>query len=211
MYDYLRDPTAIYEKSFATIAAEADFSGMDEATQTVATRIIHACGMPEILPDLDISEGFTDKAAQALASGAPILSDCEMVTHGIIRRFLTSGNNVICTLNSKAVPDMARDLGTTRSAAAIELWQEHLDGAVAVFGNAPTALFHLLELLAKTEARPAAIVGLPVGFVGAAESKAALAKNSFGVSYLTLHGRRGGSAMAAATVNGLASLAKERK
>ncbi len=210
MYDYLRDPAAIYEKSFATIAAEADFSGMDEATQTVATRIIHACGMPEILPDLDISEGFVGRATEALASGAPILSDCEMVTHGIIRRFLPAENQVICTLNDSAIPDMAKKLGTTRSAAAIELWRDRLDGAVAVFGNAPTALFHLLELLSKSSSKPAAIIGLPVGFVGAAESKAALAENNLSIPYLTLHGRRGGSAMAAATVNGLSGLVKDR-
>lgn len=209
MYDYLRDPAAIYEKSFATIEAETDFSGMDEATKSVATRIIHACGMPEILEDLDISDGFVDSACKALAAGAPILSDCEMVTHGIIRRFLSANNPVICTLNETTVPGLAAELGTTRSAAAIELWKEPIQGAVAVFGNAPTALFHLLEMLENLAVRPAAVIGLPVGFVGAAESKTALAGNSLGLPYLTLHGRRGGSAMAAATVNGLASLAKD--
>ncbi|WP_373085239.1 precorrin-8X methylmutase [Sneathiella sp.] len=207
MYDYLRDPKSIYEKSFSTIRAETDFTGMARDMQSIATRIIHACGMPEILPDLAYSEGVAAAAVAAIREGAPILSDCEMVTHGIIRRLLPANNDVICTLNNAEVPVNAQRLKTTRSAAAIELWIERLAGAVVVFGNAPTALFHLLELLEAGAPKPAAIFAFPVGFVGAAESKDALIRSAIGVPFITIRGRKGGSAMAAAAVNAAASLA----
>ncbi|PHQ66329.1 MAG: precorrin-8X methylmutase [Sneathiella sp.] len=206
MFDYLRDPKSIYEKSFSTIKAEANFARFDAATEVIATRIIHACGMPEILDDIVFSDGFADAARTALASGAPILSDCEMVTHGIIRRMLPAANAVICTLNHEGVPETATKMKTTRSAAAIELWRPHLDGAIAVFGNAPTALFHLLEMLEAGAPKPAAILGFPVGFVGAAESKTALAASDLGIPFITVQGRKGGSAMAAAALNGISSL-----
>jgi len=206
MFDYLRDPQSIYDKSFATIKAEADFAGFDPATEVVATRIIHACGMPEILQDIAYSDDFAVAARDALLAGAPILSDCEMVTHGIIRRMLPTENEVICTLNNDVVPENAAKMKTTRSAAAIELWRPRLDGAIAVFGNAPTALFHLLEMLEAGAPKPAAILGFPVGFVGAAESKEALAASNLGIPFITVQGRKGGSAMAAAALNGISSL-----
>jgi len=209
MYDYLRVPQAIYDKSFATIKQEADFSGLSEPMRSIGTRIIHACGMPEILSELSFSDDFPEAAVLALQNGAPVLSDCEMVTHGVIRRFLPVNNSVICTLNKSTVPALATELQTTRSAAAIELWREHLDGSIAVFGNAPTALFHLLEILEQGAPKPAAILGFPVGFVGAAESKKALAESTLNIPYITLLGRKGGSAMAAATVNAIARLAGE--
>ena len=207
MYDYLRDPAAIYEESFATIKREADFAGMDAAIQTVATRIIHACGMPEILPELAYHPDVTNGAISALRTSAPIFCDCEMVTHGIIRRFLPAGNDVICTLNNAKTPGIAAKNATTRSAAAVDLWLEGLESSVAVFGNAPTALFHLLEQLEQGAPKPAAILAFPVGFVGAAESKQALIDSQINVPYITLRGRKGGSAMAAAALNALASLA----
>ena len=209
MYDYLRAPQAIYEKSFATIRQEADFSGMSDPMQSIATRIIHACGMPEILSELSFSDEFSEAAVLALQNGAPVLSDCEMVTHGVIKRFLPANNSVICTLNQSVVPTLANELQTTRSAAAIELWREQLGGSIAVFGNAPTALFHLLEILNQGSPKPAAILGFPVGFVGAAESKKALAESTLNIPYITLLGRKGGSAMAAAAVNAVARLAGE--
>jgi precorrin isomerase len=211
MFDYLRDPQSIYDKSFATIRAEADFSGFDALTEVVATRIIHACGMPEILADISYSPNVVEAVVTALQNGVPILSDCEMVTHGIIRRMLPKHNEVICTLNNDSVPKLALSLQTTRSAAAIELWKENLGGAIAVFGNAPTALFHLLELLRDGAPKPAAILGFPVGFVGAAESKEALTKHHCDVPYITVLGRKGGSAMAAAALNGFSSLTKDTK
>ncbi|USG62301.1 precorrin-8X methylmutase [Sneathiella marina] len=209
MYDYLRAPQAIYEKSFATIRQEVDFSGMSDPMRSIATRIIHACGMPEILNELSFDDKVAEAAVAALRGGAPILSDCEMVTHGIIKRFLPKNNSVICTLNQPDVPTRAAEMHTTRSAAAIELWREHLEGSVAVFGNAPTALFHLLEIMEKGAPKPAAILGFPVGFVGAAESKTALAESTLNIPFVTLLGRKGGSAMAAAAVNAIARLAGE--
>ena len=208
MYDYIRDPDAIYEKSFATVKAETDFSNMDSSIVTMVTRVIHACGMPEIMDDLAWHPDMTSACKDALMQGRPILSDCEMVTHGIIRKFLPSNNDVICTLNKAEVPALAKELGTTRSAAAIEFWKPHLDGAIAVFGNAPTALFHLLEMLESGGPRPAAVFGFPVGFVGAAESKEALALNEMDIPFFTLKGRKGGSAMAAAALNGAATLCR---
>ncbi|MEH6402149.1 MAG: precorrin-8X methylmutase [Sneathiella sp.] len=208
MYDYIRDPEAIYEKSFATVDAEADLSHMDKSLRKMVTRIIHSCGMPDIVDDIAYSDDIADSCTQALMKGCPILSDCEMVTHGIIRKFLPKENAVICTLNNDDVPALSKSLGTTRSAAAIEHWVSNLEGAIAVFGNAPTALFHLLELLEKGAPRPAAILGFPVGFVGAAESKEALAISDLGIPFMTLKGRRGGSAMAAAAVNGASTLCR---
>ena len=191
--DYLRDPKAIYARSFAIIRQEADFSGLPTDSEAVVTRIIHACGMPEIAGDLRISEDFCKAAATAMQSGRPILVDAEMVRQGIIGKSL----NVICTLNDASAN------GTTRSAAAVELWRPHLDGALVAIGNAPTALFALLEMIDAGAPRPAAIVGFPVGFVGAAESKEELHRNPRGIPYATLLGRRGGSAMAAAVINAL--------
>lgn len=208
MYDYIRDPDAIYAKSFATVEAETDFSGLDASQITMITRVIHACGMPEIKEDLAWDPDIASVCKEALLKGCPILSDCEMVTHGIIKKFLPASNEVICTLNKPNVPALAKELGTTRSAAAIELWKPHLEGAIAVFGNAPTALFHLLEMLEAGGPRPAAILGFPVGFVGAAESKEALALNDLGIPFFTLKGRKGGSAMAAAALNGAATLCR---
>jgi precorrin-8X/cobalt-precorrin-8 methylmutase len=196
---YLRDPAAIYQRSFETIRAEADFSRLPADAEPVATRVIHACGMTEILADLRISEDFTAAAKAALAAKRPVLVDAEMVRHGIIDRSL----DVICTLNDPRAREIGLATGTTRSAAAVELWRPHLDGAIAVIGNAPTALFALLEMIDAGAPRPAAIVGFPVGFVGAAESKDELHANPRGIPYATLLGRRGGSAMAAAVVNAL--------
>lgn len=209
MYDYLRDPAAIYEESFATIEREANFSGFDVATVKIATRIIHACGMPEILPDLAYHPGLSRAGISALRSGAPVFCDCEMLTHGVIRRLLPANNDVICTLNEDGMPELAASLKTTRSAAAVDLWLDRLAGAVTVFGNAPTALFHLLERLETGAPKPAAILAFPVGFVGAAESKEALIASSLDIPFITLRGRKGGSAMAAAALNALAGLARE--
>ncbi len=201
--DYLHDPDAIYAASFATIRAEADFSRIPGDLERLAERVIHACGMVDLLADLAWSQGAGAAGRKALAAGAPILVDAEMVAHGIIRRFLPRDNAVICTLNDPAVPALAKELGTTRSAAAVELWRDRLEGAVVAIGNAPTALFHLLELVAKGGPRPALVLGFAVGFVGAAESKQALAAS--GLSHVVVHGRRGGSAMAAGAVNALAA------
>lgn len=209
MYDYIRDPDAIYEKSFATVKAETDFSNMNAALETMVTRVIHSCGMPEIMDDIAYHPDIANACREALLNGCTILSDCEMVTHGIIRKFLPAGNEVICTLNNEEVPAMAKSIGTTRSAAAIELWKPHLEGAITVFGNAPTALFHLLEMLEAGAPRPAAILGFPVGFVGAAESKEALTLSDLNIPFLTLKGRKGGSAMAAAAVNGASTLCRK--
>jgi len=197
--DYLRDPAAIYRRSFEIIRAEADFSELPADAEEVATRIIHACGMPEIASDLRISSTFVGAAKAALAAGCPVLVDAEMVRHGIIDRKAS----VICTLNDPRARDIGIATGTTRSAAAVELWREHLSGSVVVIGNAPTALFALLEMIDAGAPKPAAIIGFPVGFVGAVESKDALHANPRGIPYATLLGRKGGSAMAAAVVNAL--------
>jgi precorrin-8X/cobalt-precorrin-8 methylmutase len=196
---YLRDPAQIYRRSFEIIRAEADFSGLPPEAEAVATRIIHACGMPEIAEDLRITPGFVPAARQALALGKPVLVDAEMVRHGIIGSAL----NVICTLNDPRAREIGVASGTTRSAAAVALWRDHLEGAVAVIGNAPTALFALLEMIDSGAPKPAAIIAFPVGFVGAAESKDELHANPRGVPYATLLGRRGGSAMASAAINAL--------
>ena len=203
-YDYIRDGAAIYRKSFGIIRAEADLGRFDPYEERVAVRIIHACGMVEAAADIVFSPGAVAAAKTALAAGAPILCDARMVADGITRKRLPADNAVICTLNDPRVPDLAQQLGTTRTAAAVELWRDRLAGAVVAIGNAPTALFHLLELIDRGGPRPAAIIGMPVGFVGAAESKEALLADGR-VPALVVRGRKGGSAMAAAAVNALAS------
>ena len=203
MIDYLRDPNAIYAQSFATIRAEADLAGLGDDMQDVAIRMIHACGMVEIAPHIRASEDVVERIEFALVERAPILCDCEAVRAGIIERYLHH-NELIVTLNDPAVPALAKRLGTTRSAAAIELWRERLAGAIVVIGNAPTALFHLLEMLDAGAPKPAGIIATPVGFVGAEESKAELALDIHGVPFMTLLGRRGGSAIAAAALNAIA-------
>jgi len=205
LYDYERDPSAIYRQSFATVRAEASLDLVPEDMEPVAIRLIHACGMTDIVTDLMCSDDAVRAGRDALAQGAPIFTDVEMVANGIIRSRLPAGNDVLCTLNDARVPALARDLGTTRSAAAVELWRDRVEGSVVAIGNAPTALFQLLETIAAGGPKPAVILGFPVGFVGAAESKQALAENPFGLSYVALNGRRGGSAMAAAAVNALAA------
>src|SRR5262245_2923659 len=203
-HDYLRDGAAIYERSCAIIRAEADLARCSAEEAEIAVRMIHACGQVEAAQFIEISPGLVGAARGALQRGAPILCDAEMVAHGVTRARLPAKNAVVCTLRDTEIPDLAAKLGTTRSAAALELWRDRLDGAVVAIGNAPTALFRLLEMLEAGAPRPAAILGIPVGFVGAAESKEALAANSFGVPYLIVRGRIGGSAMTAAAVNALA-------
>lgn len=200
---YLKDGAAIYRRSFATIRAEADLAGLPPDVERVAVRMIHACGMVDLVADLAYSPDVVAKAHAALVAGAPILCDAQMIASGVTRRRLPADNDVLCTLSDPRVPVLAEELGTTRSAAALELWGDRLAGAVVAIGNAPTALFRLLELLDAGAPHPAAILGLPVGFVGAAESKVAVAEHK--VPYLVVHGRRGGSAMAVAAVNAIAS------
>jgi precorrin-8X/cobalt-precorrin-8 methylmutase len=202
---YERDGAAIYRASFATIREEADLARLPAALERVAVRMVHACGMTDLVDDLAWSQDFAPAATAALAGGAPVLCDAAMVAAGITRSRLRAGNDVVCTLGDPRVPGLAARLGTTRSAAAVELWRDRLGGALVAVGNAPTALFHLLELVAAGAPRPAAVVGVPVGFVGAAESKAALAGSPLRLPYLVVAGRRGGSALASAAVNALAS------
>jgi precorrin-8X/cobalt-precorrin-8 methylmutase len=201
---YLRDGAAIYEKSFAIIRAEADLSGFSAAEAEVAVRMIHACGQVEAARMIAFGHGLVAAARAALMAGAPILCDAAMVAQGITRARLPADNEVICTLRDARVAALAENLGTTRSAAALELWGDKLAGSVVAIGNAPTALFRLLEMLAAGAPKPAAILGIPVGFVGAAESKEALAADRHGVPWLIVRGRMGGSAMTAAAVNALA-------
>jgi precorrin-8X/cobalt-precorrin-8 methylmutase len=201
---YLRDGAAIYERSFAIIREEADLSRFSAEEAEIAVRMIHASGQVSVAESIHFALGLITAAREALKRGAPILCDAEMVAHGITRARLPSRNEVICSLRDRQVPGLAARLGTTRSAAALELWRDKLEGAVVAIGNAPTALFRLLEVLEEGAAKPAAILGVPVGFVGAAESKEALAANPHGVPYLIVRGRIGGSAMAAAAVNALA-------
>ena len=203
-YDYLRDPAAIYERSFALIEAEADLVRFPPEMRKLALRLAHAAGDTAILDDLAWSENSVAAGKQALAVGAPILVDSRMVAAGIIGGRLPGKSDIICTLGDPRVGDLARRLETTRSAAAVELWRPHLSGAVVAIGNAPTALFHLLEMIAEGASRPALVLGFPVGFVGAAEAKAALAEFGDGLDFIALRGRRGGSALAAAAVNALA-------
>jgi precorrin-8X/cobalt-precorrin-8 methylmutase len=201
---HLRDGAAIYERSFAIIRAEAELSRFSTEEADVAVRIIHACGLVEAARHIVFGRDLVAAARAALTHGAPILCDAEMVAHGITRARLPARNDVVCALRDARVPALAEKLGTTRSAAALELWADRLAGAVVAIGNAPTALFRLLELLDGGAPKPAAILGIPVGFVGAAESKDALAEDSRDVPFLIVRGRMGGSAMAAAAVNGLA-------
>jgi precorrin-8X/cobalt-precorrin-8 methylmutase len=206
-HDYVRDGAEIYRRSFATIRAEADLARFTPEEERVAVRIIHACGMVEVAADLAFSPGAVLAARRALRAGAPILCDSRMVAHGVIRSRLPGGNEVACLLDDPSVARLAETIGNTRSAAALELWRDRLDGAVVAIGNAPTALFHLLEMLDATAARPSCVVGMPVGFVGAAESKDALAADGR-VAFVTVKGRKGGSAMTAAALNAIASEAE---
>jgi precorrin-8X/cobalt-precorrin-8 methylmutase len=201
---YIKDGTAIYERSFAIIRAEADLSRFSDDEADIAIRMIHACGQVEAARYFVFSPDFVDAGRKALAAGAPILCDAEMVAHGVTRARLPRSNEVNCTLRDPRTPALAQKIGNTRSAAALELWRERLAGSVVAIGNAPTALFHLLDMIDAGAPKPAVIIGMPVGFVGAAESKDALAENSRGVPFAVVHGRMGGSAMTAAAVNALA-------
>lgn len=203
-YDYIHDGNEIYRQSFATIRAEANLTGLDADLATVAVRLIHACGMPDIVGDLAASPRAVTIGRQALQQGAVILCDAQMVAGGVTRKRLPADNLVLCTLNAPEIPGLAVNIGNTRSAAAIELWRPYLANSVVAIGNAPTALFYLLELLDQGLTPPALILGFPVGFVGAAESKRALATHPQQIPFITVHGRRGGSAMAAAAINALA-------
>ncbi|PWI42556.1 precorrin-8X methylmutase [Streptomyces sp. ICBB 8177] len=205
MIEYEKDGPAIYRQSFATIRAEADLDGLPADVAQVAVRMIHACGMTDLVADLAFSPAVVRDARAALRAGAPILCDVQMVASGVTRKRLPADNDVVCTLSDPSVPALAAELGTTRSAAAMELWRDRLDGAVVAVGNAPTSLFRLLEMVEAGAPRPAAVIGVPVGFVGAAESKDALAAHPSGLEHLVVRGRRGGSAIAAAAINAIAS------
>jgi precorrin-8X/cobalt-precorrin-8 methylmutase len=203
--NYLKDPAAIYARSFEIIRSETDLSSVPNDAQDIAVRIIHSCGMPEIVSDLVITEDFATAAQKALVTKRPILVDVEMVRHGIIARQLPEGVEIICTLNDPRAREIGIAQSITRTAAATQLWKENLEGAIVVIGNAPTALFALLEMINAGAARPACIIGMPVGFVGAAESKAELIANNRGLPFATIKGRKGGSAMASSVVNALTS------
>ncbi|HEY0688285.1 MAG TPA: precorrin-8X methylmutase [Kribbella sp.] len=203
--EYERDGAEIYRQSFATIRAEAALGGLPADVAQVAVRMIHACGMTDLVADLAWSPDVVKAARAALRSGAPIFCDASMVAAGVTRRRLPADNEVVCTLSDPTVAELAGSLRTTRSAAALDLWLDRLAGSVVAIGNAPTALFRLLELIADGAPRPAAVLGIPVGFIGAAESKEALAGNRLGLEYLVVRGRRGGSAITAAAINAIAS------
>jgi precorrin-8X/cobalt-precorrin-8 methylmutase len=203
MYEYEKDGAEIYRQSFATIRAEADLSGLPEDVARVVVRMVHACGQVDLVDDVAFSPGVVARAREALDAGAPVLCDATMVASGVTRRRLPEDNDVVCTLGDPRVPALAADLGTTRTAAALELWRDRLEGAVVAIGNAPTALVHLLEMVAAGAPRPAAVLGIPVGFIGAAESKEALAASD--LEFLVVRGRRGGSAITAGAVNAIAS------
>ncbi|MGW9116373.1 precorrin-8X methylmutase [Streptomyces sp. NPDC055663] len=205
MHQYEKDGPAIYRQSFATIRAEADLTGLPADVSQVAVRMIHACGMVDLVRDLAFTPDAVAHARAALRAGAPILCDVAMVASGVTRKRLPADNDVVCTLSDPSVPGLAKELGTTRSAAALELWRDRLEGAVVAVGNAPTALFRLLEMIEEGAPRPAAVIGVPVGFIGAAESKDALAAHPSGLEHLIVRGRRGGSAIAAAALNAIAS------
>ncbi len=205
MITYERDGQEIYRQSFSIIRREADLTGITADLEKLAVRVAHASGMADVVPDLRFSIGAGAAGRNALNAGAPILADCRMVADGVTRSRLPADNEVICTLNHPSVPQLAQDLGNTRSAAALEFWRDQMGGAVVAIGNAPTALFRLLEMLDDGAPKPALILGFPVGFVGAAESKEMLAQDSRGVPFVIIRGRRGGSAMAAAAVNALAT------
>ncbi|WP_020666848.1 precorrin-8X methylmutase [Amycolatopsis nigrescens] len=204
MTEYLRDGAEIYRRSFATIRAEADLGGLPEDVAVVAVRMIHACGQVDLAADLGYSPDVVKAGRAALRDGAPVLCDANMIASGVTRKRLPADNEVRCTLSDPRVPELAERLGTTRSAAALELWRDRLPGSVVAIGNAPTALFRLLELIDEGAGAPAAVIGVPVGFVGALESKVELARLAPS-PYLVVHGRRGGSAMAVAAVNAMAS------
>ncbi|MEV0466727.1 precorrin-8X methylmutase [Nocardia tengchongensis] len=201
---YLKDGAEIYRRSFATIRDEADLARFPADVSQVVVRMIHACGQVDLAGDVEFSTDVVAKARAALQAGAPILCDAKMVASGVTRKRLPADNDVLCLLDDPRVPDLAAQLDNTRSAAALELWSDRLDGAVVAIGNAPTALFHLLDLIDAGAPRPAAVLGIPVGFIGAAESKQALAEYG-GVEFLTVRGRRGGSAITAAALNAIAS------
>ena len=205
MINYERDGQEIYRQSFSIIRAEAKLEGIPADLEKLAVRVAHASGMVDVIQDLRFSEGAGAAGRVALASGAPVLADCRMVAEGVTRARLPMKNEVICTLYDPRVPQMAQDIGNTRSAAALEFWRDHMGGSIVAIGNAPTVLFRLLEMLDEGAPKPALILGFPVGFVGAAESKDMLAADSRGVPYVIVRGRRGGSAMAAAAVNALAT------
>lgn len=202
MHEWIRDPAEIYRRSFAAISAELDLAALPEEMRDLVVRVVHACGMTDVVGSMAWSEGATRLGRAALAGGAPVLVDAEMVAHGIIRARLPAANPVVCTLNLPEIAAQAAGAGTTRSAMAVDHWLPLLEGAVVAIGNAPTALFRLLELVAGGAPAPALVLGFPVGFIGAAESKLALVRS--GLPFVTLHGRRGGSAMAAAALNALA-------
>lgn len=203
MYEYEKDGAEIYRQSFATIRAETDLGGLPDDVARVVVRMIHACGQVDLVDDIASSPAVVRRAREALDAGAPVLCDVKMVASGVTRRRLPKDNDVVCTLDDLRTPALAAELGTTRTAAAMELWRDRLDGAVVAIGNAPTALFHLLEMVAAGGPRPAAVIGIPVGFIGAAESKDALAASD--LDFLVVRGRRGGSAITAAAVNAIAS------
>ncbi|MEL6744270.1 MAG: precorrin-8X methylmutase [Pseudomonadota bacterium] len=203
-FTYIRDPAEIYRQSFATVSHEAALDALPAAMRLVAMRLIHSCGMVDVLEDLAFSSGAAEAGVAALQSGAAVFCDVEMVRSGVIARLLPSSNDVVCTLNDKRVADHANAVGNTRSAAAVDFWDDRLDGAVVAVGNAPTALFRLLERILEGSPKPALVIGIPVGFVGAVESKQALAAFGSDLNFMTVHGRRGGSAMASAVVNALA-------
>ena len=205
MTGYIKDGAEIYRRSFATIRAESDLSGLPEDVARVAVRMIHACGMTDLVRDIAFSPRVVADARAALRAGAPILCDANMVAAGVTRKRLPADNEVLCMLGDPRVPALATEMGNTRSAAALELWRDKLEGAVVAIGNAPTALFHLLDMIASGAPRPAAVLGVPVGFIGAAESKEALADNDLKLEYLVVRGRRGGSAITAAALNAIAS------
>nr|WP_271210957.1 precorrin-8X methylmutase [Rhodococcus wratislaviensis]GLK36593.1 precorrin-8X methylmutase [Rhodococcus wratislaviensis] len=205
MIEYIRDGAEIYRQSFATIRAEADLSAFPEDVSQAVVRMIHASGQVDLVDDVAFTPGVVKAARAALAGGAPILCDAQMVAAGVTRKRLPADNEVLCTLRDPRVPVLAEQIGNTRSAAALELWGSRLDGAVVAIGNAPTALFYLLDMIESGAPRPAAIVGGPVGFIGAAESKEALIEHPSGLDYLVVRGRRGGSAITAAALNAIAS------
>ena len=202
---YIRDGAEIYRRSFRTIRQEADLARFSGPLERAVVRMIHACGMVDLAADVRASPGFATAATEALRGGGTILCDTQMVASGITRSRLPAANQVLCTLSDPRVAGLAAAIGNTRTAAAVELWGEHIDGSVVVIGNAPTALFHLLDRIAGGFPAPAAVIGVPVGFIGAAESKQALAEQTLGLEFLVVDGRRGGSAIAAAAVNALAS------
>lgn len=207
-YDYIKDGAEIYRRSFGTIRAEADLARFPDDVSRVVVRMIHASGQIDLADDVAWSPGVVQAARAALQAGAPILSDARMIANGVIRSRLPRGNEIVCYLGDPRLETMAREMGTTKTAAAVELWADRLDGAVIAIGNAPTALFALLEKMEQIDARPAAVLGIPVGFIGSAESKQALVDNPFGLEYLTVQGRRGGSAVTVAAINAIASTAE---